>query len=187
MVLDDVYGFVPDQGREVAVFLEELAVPLPIDQSAPLLGEIVHLADEIAVEMIEASVLRPVFLVGMAEVPLADHGRLVAGFLQCLRERAFVRRQSEGVAGKYNECLQAIAHGIAAGHQLRPRWRANRHSVKRFCSHAFACELVDIRRLDVAAAIAEVCVAKIVGQDDHDVGFRILSVCQCSRTDDAAY
>ena len=32
VVLDDVYGFVADQGREVAVFLEELAVALPIDE-----------------------------------------------------------------------------------------------------------------------------------------------------------
>ena len=100
---------------------------------APLLGEIVHLADEVAVEMVEATVLRPEFLVGMAEVPLADHRRLVAGFLQCLRQRPLVRRQSEGVAGKYDQRLQAVAHGIAAGHQLGPRWGADRHSVKRFC------------------------------------------------------
>ncbi|MGA8821517.1 MAG: hypothetical protein WB613_01685 [Pseudolabrys sp.] len=118
------------QGREVAVFLEELAVPLPIDQSAPILGEIIDLADEIAVEMIEATVLWPEFLVGMTEMPLADHGGLVPGFLQSLRERALVRRQSVGMAGKYNERLQAIAHSVTAGHQLSPRWRADRHSVK---------------------------------------------------------
>ena len=57
------------------------AVTLPIDQPAALLGEIVDLADEIAVEMIEATVLWPEFPIGMAEVPLADHGRLVPSLL----------------------------------------------------------------------------------------------------------
>jgi hypothetical protein len=73
VVFDDVHGFVPDQGRVVAVFLEELAVPLPIDDAAPLLGEIVNLADEVAIKMVEAAVLRPEFPVGMAEVSFADH------------------------------------------------------------------------------------------------------------------
>src|SRR5579864_717902 len=73
--LDYVYRFISDQGRKVAVFLEEFAIPLPIDQSAPLLGEIVHLTDKIAIEMIEAAVLWPEFLVGMTKVPFADHGR----------------------------------------------------------------------------------------------------------------
>ena len=186
VVLDDVYGFVPDQGRVVAVFLKELAVPLPIDDAAPLLGEIVNLADEVAIEMVEAAVLRPEFPIGMAEVPFADHCGLVAGVLQRLRERALVRRQSEGVAGKYNQRLQAIAHGIAAGHQLRPRWRANRHSVKRLCPHAVVRKLVDIRSFDVAAVIAEVRVTEIVGQDDHDVGLRCLPVCQRIQTCEAA-
>ena len=66
--------------------------------------------------MVEAAILRPEFPIGMTEVPFADHRGLVADVLQRLRESALVRRQSEGVAGKYNQRLQAIAHGIAAGH-----------------------------------------------------------------------
>lgn len=48
----------PIRGREVAVLLEERAIPLPIDNAAPLLGEIVHFADEVAVEMIEPAAER---------------------------------------------------------------------------------------------------------------------------------
>ena len=90
------------------------------------------------------------------------------------------------MAGKDHQCLQAVTHGIAAGHQLRPRRRANRHAVERLRSHAVACELVDIRSFDVAAVIAEVRVTEIVGHDDHDVGLRCLPVCQSIQTCEAA-
>ena len=74
--VDEPDGLVADQRRVVAVFLEELAVALPVDQAAAFLGEVVHFADEVAVEVVEPAVLRPVLLVGVAEVPLADHRRV---------------------------------------------------------------------------------------------------------------
>ena len=99
-MVDNADGLVADQVGVVPVFLEELAVSLPIGDAAPFLGEVVHFADEVAVEMVEAPVLRPVFLVGMAEMPLANHCRVITGILQSLRERPLVGGQSIGVAGK---------------------------------------------------------------------------------------
>ena len=90
------------------------------------------------------------------------------------------------MAGKDHQSLQTIAHGVTARHQLGPRRRANRHSVKRFQPHAVACELVDIRGLDIAAAITQVRVAKVVGKDDDDVGFRVCGLRDGDRTEQAA-
>ena len=136
--------------------------------------------------MIEAPVLRPVFLIGMAEMPLAHHRRVITGILQSLRERTLVGGKSIGMAGEDDQRLQAIAHGIAAGHQLGPRRGADRHSVKRIQPHTVLGELVDIRRLDVAAAIAQVRIAEIVGKNDDNVGFRICGSREGDRTQQAA-
>ena len=46
--------------------LYELAIALPVDDAAAHLGDVVDLADEVAVEGIEAQVVRPVFFIGMA-------------------------------------------------------------------------------------------------------------------------
>jgi nucleoside-diphosphate-sugar epimerase len=43
-----------------------LATALPVDDAAAHLGDVVDLADEVAVEGIEAQVLRPVLFIGMA-------------------------------------------------------------------------------------------------------------------------
>ena len=170
LLVDEPDCVVADQRRVVALLLEERAVPLPVDQAAPLAGEIVHLADDVAVEIVEATVLRPVFPVGMAEVPLADHQRLVARLLQRLRKRPLVRRQPIGVARKDDQRLQPIAHRVAAGHQFSARGRADRHAVEILEPDALGRELVDIGCPDLASAIAEVGVAEVVGHDEDDVG-----------------
>lgn len=36
--------------------------------------------------------------------------------------------------------------------------------------HTVLRKLVDVRRLDITAAIAEIGIAEIVGEDDNDVG-----------------
>jgi hypothetical protein len=71
--------------------LYELAIALPVDDATAHLGEVVDLADEVAVEGIEAPVLRPVFFIGMAQVPFAHHRGLVARLLQRLGQRVDVR------------------------------------------------------------------------------------------------
>ena len=144
LLVDQPDRVVADQLRIVARFLEEDAIALPVDQAAALAGEIVDLADDIAVEIVEAPVLRPVFPVGMAKVPLADHQRLVARLFQRLRKRPLVDREPIGVAREDDERLQAVAHGVAAGHQLRARGRADRHAVEILEPDALVGELVDI-------------------------------------------
>ena len=62
LLVDQLDRVVSDQRRVIALFLEELAVALPVDEAAALPGEIVDLADDVAVEIVEAAVLRPVFL-----------------------------------------------------------------------------------------------------------------------------
>ena len=185
-MVDNADGLVADQVGVVPVFLEELAVSLPIDDAAPFLGEVVYFADEVAVEMVEAPVLRPVFLVGMAEMPLANHCRVITGILQSLRERPLVSGKSIGMAGEDDQRLQAVPHGIAAGHQLGTRRGADRHSVKRVQPHAVLGELVDIRSFNVAAPIADVRVAEVVGKNDDNVGFRVCGPREGDRTEQGA-
>jgi hypothetical protein len=82
LFLDEPDCLVADQVQVIGFLLKKLAVALPVDNAAAHLGEVVHLADEVAIEVIEAAVLRPVFPVGMTEVPFADHIRRITGFLQ---------------------------------------------------------------------------------------------------------
>ena len=73
-------GFIADLVCKIAFFLEKLTVSLPVDHAATLFGEVVDLAHEIAVEMVESTILWPIFGVGMAKVPLADNGGLITHF-----------------------------------------------------------------------------------------------------------
>ena len=170
LLVDQLDGVVADQRRVVAFLPKELAIALPVDDAAAFPGEVVHLPHDVAVEVIEAAVLRPIFLVGVAEVPFADHVGSVAGFFERLGKCALVSGQPKGVAGEDNERLQPVTHRIAAGHQSRTRGSAYRLTVKRLQPDALLGELVDIRRLDLAAAVTEVGIAQIVGHDEDDIG-----------------
>src|SRR5208283_5689191 len=97
-----------DERREVPFLLGELAVALPVDEAASLLGEIIDLADEVAVEVVEPAILRPVLPIGMAEVPLAHHVGLVAGSLQGLGQRALIGRQTVAVAREDHQRLKTV-------------------------------------------------------------------------------
>jgi hypothetical protein len=58
--VDELDCLVTDEGRIITIFPEEGAVPLPVDDAAPVLREVIDLADDIAVEVIKAAFLRPV-------------------------------------------------------------------------------------------------------------------------------
>ena len=176
LLLDHLDCFVADQRQVVSLLLEEFPVALPVHDAAAHLGEIVHLADEVSVKVIEAAILRPELLVGMAQVPLADHRGAVAGLFQSLRQRPFVGRQAVSMVREDHQRLQAVTHWIAARHQRRARRGADRHAVEGFEPHPFVGKFVDIRCLDVAAAIAEIGVAEIVSQDHDDVRRSLLSL-----------
>ena len=167
--LDLLHRLVADQRQVVGGLLQEFAVALPVDDAAAHLGEVVDLADEVAVEVIEAPVLWPVFLVSMAQVPLAHHRGLVARLLQRLRQGAFIGGQAVGVVGEDHQGLEAIAHRVATRHQGSARRRADGHAVEGLHPHAFPGQLVDVRRLDVAAPVAEIGIAEVVGHDENNV------------------
>ena len=77
-----------------------------------LVGEVVQFADERPILVVESALARPVFFVGMAEVPFADDRRLVACLLQRLRQEPFVGRQALGVARWNDGGLEAVAERI---------------------------------------------------------------------------
>ena len=104
----------------VALLLEERAVALPVDHAAALVGEVVDLADEVAVEVVEAAVLRPVLLVGMAQVPLADHRGLVAGFLRA-PAAACARRSAGRTCGSGRSPASAGRSASDSGRSSAPR------------------------------------------------------------------
>jgi hypothetical protein len=123
--IDKLDRLVADQGREILRLFKKVAVSLPVHEAPALLGEVVHLAHEVAVEVFEPAVLRPVLPVGMPEVPLAHHQGPVTRLFQRLRQRVFLGRQAVGVAGENDQRLQAMAHGIAPGHKGGTGWGAD--------------------------------------------------------------
>jgi len=127
---DDANGLVADECGRIAILLQDLAVALPVDEPAELLGEVVHLADEVAVEVVEPAALWPVCLVRMSQMPLASHGGTIPGFLEGLRQRALLGGQPVCLAGRDDHGLQAIAHGVASGHQRRPSRRAGWQAIE---------------------------------------------------------
>ncbi len=63
-----------------------------------------------------------------------------------------------------------MADRVAARHERGARRRAHRHAIERLAAHAGGGKLVDVRRPDLAAAVAKVGIAEVVGHDEDDVG-----------------
>ena len=161
---------VANQIGVVALFLQKLSVSLPVDDASPFLGEVIDLADEVAVKVLKAAVLRPVFLVGVPEVPLPHHVGVVAHVVQRLGEGPFRGWQPIGVAGEDHQGLQSLPQRVPTGHQCRPSGSADRQAVIRLKSHSVAGQRVDVRSLDAAATVTQVGIAKVIREDDHNVG-----------------
>src|SRR6185436_8671283 len=108
------------------------------------------------------------------EMPFADDGRGVTGILEALRQEPLAGVEAvTGRAGNDNR-LQAIAERIAPGHQGGAGGRTHRLNVKLRKLRAAPGQRVDVRRLDVRAAVeADVFPAEVVGDDVDDVGFLV--------------
>src|SRR3954466_4193846 len=120
--------------------------------------------------MVEPAGGRPIGVIETAEVPLAENECAVAGISQGGWNRLFF--QGEAVFGGWNDDadLQAVAHWVAAGHQGGARWRANGLNVKLVQHGSGGCQLIEVRRFDLfATGEADVVVAEIIGEDEHDV------------------
>jgi hypothetical protein len=97
MLLDKPDRIVAEQSCGIALLLDDLIIAVPVDLSVDLVGEIIDLADQWTVLVVEAALPRPEFPVGMAEMPFTDDGSLVAGIFQSLRQEPLVSRKPIGV------------------------------------------------------------------------------------------
>src|SRR5688500_3900917 len=110
----------------------------------------------------------------MAEVPLASDRRLIACLPEHVRHRFFGRTQPIMRPRPYNRISQAIAYGMAAGHQPGSRWRAQRKRVKAVKAQPSFGQFVDVRSLKLAALISDVSPSKIVSKEHYDIWARCL-------------
>ena len=144
---------------------------------------LVGLAAHEPVEALEAAAERP--LVARAahrhlrrrrEVPLADREGGVAVAHEDLGQEAVLVRDRGVVAGEaggeLDDAGHAVAVVVAPGEQARPRRRAQRGGVEVRVAVPLAGEPVEARRGDVGAVAAELRVADVVEQHDHDVRAR---------------
>ena len=178
LLVDESHGVVADERGRVAFLLDRLVVAEPVEHAVLVVREVIQLADHRAVLVVEAALLRPILLVGVAEMPFADDRRLVAGFLEALRHEPLGGVEAVGGAGRNDDRLQAVAEGIAAGHQRRARGRAHRLHVELRELRAARGQRVDVRRLDVRAAVEpDILPAEIVRHDVDDVGLVIRCCC----------
>lgn len=134
-----------------------------------------------AVVRIEPALTRPRVAIGtvaavdlLAEVPLPHRIGAIATGPQDLGQRQHMRRQLR------RQCREAgvdVAHKadtgqmrVDTGEQSSPRRRTHRSRMKVGEPHTFGREAVERRRIDLGAEAADVGVAQIVTQHDHDVG-----------------
>ncbi len=134
-------------------------------------------ADDGAEELVEAALQRPgVGGFGQAarDVPLAAHVRLVAVALERLRDGDAALVQVAGVAlgtRVVGEDADAGLVRVQAGQHRRPRRAAARGVVELREAQPVGGEAVEVRRLDLAAVAADVGVAHVVVEDQHDIRF----------------
>ncbi len=108
VLFDQLHGRVAEQGCRIARLLDRLAVAEPVEHAMLLVGEIVDLAEERPIMMVEAALERPVGPVRVAEVPLADEDGLVAGLFQGLRQEPLVGRKAISMRRRDRD-LEAVA------------------------------------------------------------------------------
>ena len=100
------------------------------------------------------------------KAPLADEAGAVAAFVEHFAESPFVRLQR----GPGHVAANLQVAGVFAQHERGAGRRANGAAgIEIRETHPFGGEAVEIRRLDLRLAVAaEVAVAEVVGEDEHD-------------------
>lgn len=138
-----------------------------------LVREVVELANHRTVLIVKAALLGPILPVRVTQMPFPDDGGVVSGLSQRLWHEPFVCCQAVGAHRWDDQGLQSVAERIAPGHQRRPRGRTHRLCVELFQPRTRRSEPVNVRRLDIRAAIeTDILPAEIVGNDMNDVGLR---------------
>ena len=80
--VDVFHRVIAEELGRVTFFADGLVVAIPIEHAGFLVRVVIQLADHRAVLVIEAALLRPIFLVGVAEMPLANDGCVISRFLE---------------------------------------------------------------------------------------------------------
>src|SRR5262249_12029725 len=133
-------------------------------------------ADHCAVLVVEAALLRPIFLVRVAQMPFANDRGFVAGFLQALWHEPFAGIESVARSGWDNDRLQSITKRIPSGHQRRARRRAHWLDIELSELRTGRGQLVDVRRFDVGRAIeSDIFPTEVISHDVNDVWFGVRS------------
>ena len=106
----------------------------------------------------------------VAQVPLADAHRGVALLLEQLGHRLLLGADADG-ADREEHVGQRHPLGVAAGHHLCPRRRADRRGVEAGQLHPFGRHAVQARRaVELRAERPDVAVAHVVDEDHDEIG-----------------
>src|SRR5215831_2010997 len=107
-------------------------------------SKVVDLTEDRPVLVVEPALPWPVLAIGMSEVPLAHNSGLVTRLLQGLGQKPLVGGQAVLTGRGNHRSLQAVAKGIAAGHQGGARRRAHWLGVELIEPGPFLCEPVNV-------------------------------------------
>ncbi len=120
--------------------------------------------------MFEATLIRVIGLLCVAQMPLADHRSLVARRLERLGHEMFVRVDTRIRPRHDHRVGNTETNRITAGHQRGTSGRADGCRVEASEFDALFRQTVQGGRIDRSAVISHVGPAEIVGQHDDDVG-----------------
>ena len=179
LVLLDESSRVPgNQMGHVARLLNQLQPLPPVVHSHPIVvRNVVDVAADVSAEAVE-SVVHRIELLLVAQVPLAEDGRLIADQLEPFGKGDLGYLQAAMVGGDLGVGVDHPRDAgpllIAPGDQSRARGAAHvSAAVEVGKPHPLGGQLVQVRRFDPAAVGAGVAVAEVVGKDDNHVGFGI--------------
>ena len=146
--------------------------PLPTTARLTLVVRVIHVVRVRDTEVsVEAIGCRQRFLV-MAEMPFAVTGGGVALPFQVIGDGVLLSIQPLGRGGEQHVLMHAHALGITTRQQRRARGRTHRrghHEARKL--PPFLGDAIDVRSLDrLRAKAAQIAVALIIGEDDHEVG-----------------
>ena len=153
-----------------ALLPDRLAGALPVELAGlfPLVRGVVDGAAEEAIEGIEATglgkILRavPLRILRAAEMPLAAHPGLIAGIVEGLRQDSVFEIEAAGI-------VDAGSGGGEAGEECCAGHAADRIDHHPLEPGSVCRESIEMGRFDGGVVPADVAVAMVVGDDDHDI------------------
>ena len=179
LLVDQPNGIVPKEGRVISRLLDPLVAPIPVHDPMCLVLEMIDLANQSPVEVVEPALPRPVFGLRMAEMPFSDQCCFVPCLFEGFWQQPLVGSKSVLTARRDDRRLQPITQGIAPGQECCPRRRAHWLNIELVELDSGFGEPIDVWCLDVGPMKADVFPAQIVRNDVNDVGrHRTLSRCR---------